>query len=378
MNTDRGFGLYVHWPFCQAKCPYCDFNSHVAASVDHDVWANALVSEIERYAQVTGPRQLDSIFFGGGTPSLMAPKSVARVIDAAQTAWTFSNDIEITLEANPTSVEAARFHGFRSAGINRVSVGLQALNDPDLKALGRLHSAEEGRRAFELARETFGRVSFDLIYARQNQSLADWESELNAALALAADHISLYQLTIEGGTAFGDRFERGLLRGLPDDDLGADMFHLTQDMTEAASMPAYEISNHAKPEAESRHNMIYWSGGDWVGVGPGAHGRLSIDGHRHATKAVDAPSEWLSAVGTKAGSDTREMISLSDHKTERLLMGLRLREGVERDLVKNCDDKVIYINSLAENDLLEADDKYIRTTRAGRPLLNTILKELLT
>ena len=240
LNAD-GFGLYVHWPFCQAKCPYCDFNSHVAATIDQTRWLDAYLSEIKRVSSEVSDRVLTSIFFGGGTPSLMPPDTVGRVIEAARAAWPRANDLEITLEANPTSTEAGRFRGFRDAGVNRVSVGLQSLRDEDLKRLGRLHSAAEGRSAFLLAREVFPRVSFDLIYARQFQTLADWRAELTEALTLAADHLSLYQLTIEPGTAFGDRFARGRLSGLIDDDLGAEMYDLTQELCMANGLPAYEV-----------------------------------------------------------------------------------------------------------------------------------------
>ena len=292
LNAD-GFGLYVHWPFCQAKCPYCDFNSHVAATIDQTRWLDAYLSEIKRVSSEVSDRVLTSIFFGGGTPSLMPPDTVGRVIEAARAAWPRANDLEITLEANPTSTEAGRFRGFRDAGVNRVSVGLQSLRDEDLKRLGRLHSAAEGRSAFLLAREVFPRVSFDLIYARQFQTLADWRAELTEALTLAADHLSLYQLTIEPGTAFGDRFARGRLSGLIDDDLGAEMYDLTQELCMANGLPAYEVSNHASDMAQSRHNLIYWRGGDYAGIGPGAHGRLTLGGIRHATETELSPIGWL-------------------------------------------------------------------------------------
>ena len=295
LNAD-GFGLYVHWPFCQAKCPYCDFNSHVAATIDQTRWLDAYLSEIKRVSSEVSDRVLTSIFFGGGTPSLMPPDTVGRVIEAARAAWPRANDLEITLEANPTSAEAGRFRGFRDAGVNRVSVGLQSLRDEDLKRLGRLHSAAEGRSAFLLAREVFPRVSFDLIYARQFQTLADWRAELTEALTLAADHLSLYQLTIEPGTAFGDRFARGRLSGLIDDDLGAEMYDLTQELCMANGLPAYEVSNHASDMAQSRHNLIYWRGGDYAGIGPGAHGRLTLGGIRHATETELSPIGWLDRV----------------------------------------------------------------------------------
>ncbi|HEV8036210.1 radical SAM family heme chaperone HemW, partial [Yoonia sp.] len=253
-----GFGLYIHWPFCQAKCPYCDFNSHVVAQIDQNAWAEAYLSEIARVGAETQGRVLRSVFFGGGTPSLMDPAVVDAILKKVRATWPIANDLEVTLEANPTSVEAGRFAGYRDAGVNRVSMGIQALNDADLKALGRLHSADEAMRAFEIARKVFDRVSFDLIYARQGQSVADWTAELQHALDLAVDHLSLYQLTIEDGTAFGDRYAAGKLRGLPDDDAAADMYAVTQEICEAAGFAGYEVSNHARAGCESIHNKIYW------------------------------------------------------------------------------------------------------------------------
>lgn len=374
MPGEAGFGLYVHWPFCQAKCPYCDFNSHVTAAVDQSRWSAAFAGEIDRARQLTGPRVLNSIFFGGGTPSLMEVATVANVITKARAAWTPANDMEITLEANPTSVEAARFHGYRDAGVNRVSIGIQALNNRDLKALGRLHDVAEARSAFDLARNTFDRVSFDLIYARQNQSLSDWQAELDEALAMSADHLSLYQLTIEDGTAFGDRFARDRLPGLPADDLSADMFDLTQERTAAAGLPGYEISNHAAPGAESRHNLIYWRSGDWVGVGPGAHGRLTRDGKRIETLSHKQPGHWLAAVEkTGSGLSLQEEITAEEARVESLLMGLRLREGVPSAWLKDHPK----LPDLIGNDLLETHAENIRTTARGRPLLNAVLRELL-
>ena len=268
-----GFGLYVHWPFCEAKCPYCDFNSHVSREIDEDRWRAAYLSEIDRLAELTPDRVLNSVFFGGGTPSLMSPELVNALIERIREKWAFANNIEITLEANPRSVEAGRFRGFSDAGVNRVSMGIQALNNPDLAKLGRLHSVEEARKAFDTARSVFKRISFDLIYARQGQSLNDWRKELTEALAMSVDHLSLYQLTIEQGTAFWERQRRGQLSGLPDEDLSADMYELTQEICDQHGMPAYEVSNHAEPGAESQHNLIYWRYGDYGGIGPGAHGR---------------------------------------------------------------------------------------------------------
>ncbi|AZQ69444.1 coproporphyrinogen III oxidase [Silicimonas algicola] len=375
MDERPGFGLYVHWPFCQSKCPYCDFNSHVSASVDHVAWREALASEIRRSAAETGSRVIDTIFFGGGTPSLMPPETVGAVIEAARSSWTASNDMEITLEANPTSVEAGRFQAYADAGVNRVSVGVQSLVEDDLRALGRLHSVEEARAAVATAQQIFPRVSFDLIYARQNQTLESWRNELAQALSMSSGHLSLYQLTIEPSTAFGDRFSKGSLRGLPDEDLGADMFDLTQDMTEAAGLPAYETSNHASLGHEARHNLIYWRSGEWVGVGPGAHGRLSLPEGRTATETHLAPLKWLAAVRDEgSGESLRIQLSPEDVREEAVLMGLRLGEGVSLDGLKN----VKAINELTELGLIEVASDRVRLTRKGKPLLNAILRQLLT
>ena len=293
---NAGFGLYIHWPFCQANCPYCDFNSHVAAKIDQHAWAKAYLSEIERVGAETQGRILRSVFFGGGTPSMMDPEIVDVILTKVRATWGMANDIEITLEANPTSVEAGRFAGYRQAGVNRVSMGIQALNDVDLKALGRMHSTKEALAAFDIARATFERVSFDLIYARQNQTRQGWRDERTQALSMAIDHLSLYQLTIEGGTAFGDRYAAGKLRGLPDEDRAADMFELTQELCDQHGFPAYEVSNHAKSGSESIHNKIYWKYGDYVGIGPGAHGRLTLNGQKFATETHLTPGRWLKSV----------------------------------------------------------------------------------
>ena len=285
-----GFGLYIHWPFCQAKCPYCDFNSHVVSNINQSEWQNAYLSEIRRVGAETKDRVLRSVFFGGGTPSMMDADLVDAIITQIRATWPLANDIEITLEANPTSVEAGRFRGYREAGVNRISLGIQALNDPDLKALGRLHTTKEAMAAFDVARNAFERVSFDLIYARQGQSVKAWEKELTTALGLAIDHLSLYQLTIETGTAFGDRYAAGKLRGLPNDDLAADMYDLTQSVCENKGFPGYEVSNHSKPGSESIHNKIYWQYGDYVGIGPGAHGRVTLNNQRYSTETPLGPT----------------------------------------------------------------------------------------
>ncbi|WP_253913328.1 radical SAM family heme chaperone HemW [Pseudoruegeria sp. HB172150] len=376
-----GFGLYIHWPFCQSKCPYCDFNSHVSDSVDQQRWETAYLSEIRRYAAETEGRILSTVFFGGGTPSLMLPELVSALLETVSDSWTIANDFEVTLEANPGSVEAGRFRGYREAGVNRVSMGLQSLNDADLKALGRLHSVAEARAAFGIARDTFDRVSFDLIYARQNQTLDTWRAELTEALSMAVDHLSLYQLTIEDGTVFGARHARGLLRGLPDDDSAADMYFATQEIAEAHGLPAYETSNHARPGAESRHNLIYWRGGDWIGIGPGAHGRLSFDGARYGTDTELGPEAWLRQVEqTGSGERTRVPVPPQEQAVEYALMGLRLAEGIDLPRLHGYDPAALDedgLTRLQDLDLLEIDGDTLRVTRAGRPLLNAILRDLL-
>lgn len=375
-----GFGLYVHWPFCEAKCPYCDFNSHVTRGVDQARWARALVSEIQRVAAQTPGRVLSSIFFGGGTPSLMLPETVAAVLDAARDAWTWANDIEITLEANPSSVEADRFRGIAQAGVNRVSLGVQSLRDADLRRLGRLHDVAEAKAAIGVAQSVFDRVSFDLIYARQDQSAADWEIELQEALNMGVDHLSLYQLTIEQGTAFGDRMNAGRLRGLPDEDLSADMYELTQRLCEDAGMPAYEVSNHAKPGAESRHNLIYWRYGDWAGVGPGAHGRISIGQDRWANEAWKAPGKWIEAAEAESGDEVFAPIAPQDQVGEHLMMGLRVLEGLELNALRALDPNVApapVIDQLKGYGLVWQDDFRLGVTTEGRMVLNSVVRELL-
>jgi len=378
---EGGFGLYVHWPFCQSKCPYCDFNSHVTPEVDQTAWRDALVSEISRYGRLVPNRILQTMFFGGGTPSLMPPDTVAAVIDAARAAWPTSNDMEITLEANPTSVEAGKFRAFRQAGVNRISMGIQALNDADLKRLGRRHTVKEAQTAFEIARSEFDRVSFDLIYARQDQTLTDWRVELNLALSMAVDHLSLYQLTIEDGTAFGDRFSRGLLRGLPDDDRAADMYEATQHMCENAGMLGYETSNHASLGAESAHNLIYWRYGDYVGIGPGAHGRLTLPTGKITTEALRQPGAWLNAVRANTNTaDIHQVLPLADQATELMMMGLRLSEGVSLQRYERLSNRYlpeVKLTGLVELRLIEISDDRLTVSKRGRPLLNAILRDLL-
>ena len=373
---EAGFGLYLHWPFCAAKCPYCDFNSHVSRRIDQDAWQSAYLSEIDRHAEMAPGRILDSIYFGGGTPSLMDPALVGTILDRISHHWTLANDVEITLEANPTSIEAANFTGYRAGGVNRVSIGVQALNDTDLRKLGRMHSVEEAKQALTLAKSTFDRVNFDLIYSRQDQSLDDWRAELTQALDMGPDHLSLYQLTIEEGTAFGDRFAAGGLHGLPGDDLSVDQYFLTQELCEAAGLPAYEVSNHAQIGQESRHNMIYWQAGDWIGIGPGAHGRLTLNGSRIGSETALNPTEWLANPGDSA----REVIPRDEQAIEYLLMGLRLRDGIDLERLKSRFGLVLEpqkLKSLLELALIELDGPTLRTTREGRPVLNAILRELI-
>lgn len=378
---NAGFGLYIHWPFCQAKCPYCDFNSHVTKNINQKQWVTAYLAELDRYATTTSSRVLNSIFFGGGTPSLMHPDTVAAIIAAAHSHWTFANDIEITLEANPGSVEATRFVGYRDAGVNRISMGFQAMNDPDLRRLGRIHTVSEAIAAFDVARNCFDRVSFDLIYARQEQSLDDWRKELKLALNMAIDHLSLYQLSVEPGTAFGDRYARGKLRGLPTDDLSADMYEVTQELCEAHGLPRYEVSNHAKPGAESRHNLIYWRYGDYVGIGPGAHGRLTINRQRFATECVMSPGAWLAAVNSGTGECVRTVLSNLNQAEEFLMMGLRIRQGLDiaryETLAHQPLDPVARIH-LADLGMITDTGTEIIVTNKGFMVLNAIISEFLT
>mgnify|MGYP001243574529 CR=1 FL=1 len=375
-----GFGLYVHWPFCAAKCPYCDFNSHVSRQIDEQAWREAYLSEIARVSSETPDKVLNTIFFGGGTPSLMSPELVGDVIDAARRGWRWSNDVEITLEANPGSVEAGRFAGYRMAGINRVSMGVQALNDRDLRRLGRIHSVAEARAAFDIARREFDRVSFDLIYARQDQSLDDWRAELTEALSMAVDHLSLYQLTIEDGTAFADRFRAGGLRGLPEEDLAADMYAVTQEVCGAAGMPAYEVSNHAAPGSESRHNQIYWRYGDYAGIGPGAHGRLTVDGQRFATESPRAPGLWLEKARAGLGEVPRIALTREDQASEYLIMGMRLSEGLDMGRfarLSGAELRPDTLGHLQDLGLIYIDSRRLKTTESGRTLLNSVIAELI-
>ena len=339
-----------------------------------------MVAEVAAAAKTVPGRTVGSIFFGGGTPSLMPPDTVAAVIAAIAEVWTLASDAEITLEANPTSVEAGRFRGYRDAGVNRLSMGVQALNDADLKALGRMHDTAEAVRAFEVARSIFPRVSFDLIYARQGQTLADWRSELDRALAMAIDHLSLYQLTIEPGTRFGDLAARGRLRGMPSPDASQEMYLATEEICGRAGFGTYEISNHARSGAESRHNLVYWRYGDYAGVGPGAHGRLTRGGTRWATEAIRSPEAWLDAVETRgSGLATEAPVSSTDQAIEMLMMGLRLAEGIDPNryaALAGAPLPTAAIAELAALDLIDISADRLRTTRSGRPVLDAILRRL--
>lgn len=375
-----GFAVYLHWPFCQAKCPYCDFNSHVSQHIDQKRWLRAYLTEIDRYADMTQGRVLTSVFFGGGTPSLMQPEVVAGILERIKQRWPQANDLEVTLEANPGSVEAARFKAYADAGVSRISMGIQALNDRDLQRLGRIHSVKEALAAFDIARKQFERVSFDLIYARQDQTLDSWKVELNQALEMAVDHLSLYQLTIEDGTAFGDRYARGGLRGLPADDLSADMYFATQDICEAAGFQTYEVSNHARAGAESRHNKVYWRYGDYAGIGPGAHGRLTLKGQRVATEAFSNPGQWLDRVERNATEKDRTPLSRADQASEFLMMGLRLSEGIDPARYARLSGQPldpVRLDHLADLGMINLTPDRIAVTREGRMVLNSVLSELL-
>jgi len=379
------FAVYIHWPFCKAKCPYCDFNSHVRATIDQDAWRRALLAEIDHYAAETAGRVVSSVFFGGGTPSLMAPATAAALINRIAERWILPGDAEITLEANPTSVEAERFRDFRAAGINRASLGVQALDPAALSFLGRSHSVDEAIAAIELARRHFPRFSFDLIYARPGQEPAQWDAELKRALTLAGDHLSLYQLTIEPGTAFHTAHARGDF-AVPDDDRAGALYELTQERLNEAGLPAYEISNHARPGGESRHNLVYWRYGDYVGVGPGAHGRLTLDGAKIATRQLRAPETWLAAVA-KHGEGTDERVPICDRERleEMLMTGLRLGEALPRARFRRecgAEPEVVLdpvrLERLVDGGFLMLDGVGLRATEAGRQRLNAVLGALMS
>ena len=380
-----GFGLYVHWPFCLSKCPYCDFNSHLADEIDQVPWRRNLLAELDHYGSKTKGRKLDSVFFGGGTPSLMPPGTVAALLNSLGDYWQVSNSVEITLEANPTSVEAEKFADFRAAGVNRVSIGVQSLSDDALRFLGRGHSAREARQAISVAEQFFECFSFDLIYALPGQSMADWEGHLTEALAMAGDHLSLYQLTVEKGTPFYSDQRNGLL-ALPEDDLAAGMYEKTAEITSKLGLPAYEVSNHAQIGFECRHNLIYWQGGDYVGIGPGAHGRLTLDGETVRTEQIPGPENWLAAV-SKNGHATRisAVVSKRERYEELIMTGLRLTGGIEaaRFEAQTGVPLVDGVNrnqlaALQQANLIHWDETALAATPAGMLRLNALISAILS
>ena len=382
-NSSPGFGIYIHWPFCRSKCPYCDFNSHVRERIDHARWRNGLLAELEHYARDTQGRVVTSIFFGGGTPSLMEPETVAALIARVRDLWPVAGDVEITLEANPTSAEIEKFRAFQAGGINRVSLGVQSLVANDLKFLGRQHDAAQALAAVRMAAETFDRFSFDLIYARPGQTPDQWRQELDRALDFAAGHISLYQLTIEPGTQFEQAVARGDFRVL-DEERAAELYEATVARLSAAGLADYEISNFARPGQESRHNLTYWRYGDYVGIGPGAHGRLTIGGDKVATRQHRAPEAWLDLV-EKDGHATRQrdLVPRPERLNEMLMMGLRLKEGVPRARIEAESAQPFAraldqarLRRLIDGGFLSLTDGRLAATQSGRQRLDAVLAAL--
>lgn len=377
----KAFGVYVHWPFCLSKCPYCDFNSHVRhAAIDEDRFVRAFAREIASTAARTPGRTVSSIFLGGGTPSLMQPQTVAAILDAVGSSWSVARDVEVTLEANPTSVEATRFHGYRAAGVNRVSLGVQALDDVSLKALGRMHSAREALDAVAIARSAFERYSFDLIYARPDQTVHAWAQELRLAIAEAAEHLSLYQLTIEPETPFFGLQAAGKLI-IPDEANARALYDTTQEICASHGLPAYEISNHARPGSECRHNLVYWRGDEYAGVGPGAHGRIDIEGVRRATATERRPEAWLMRVEQLGhGFVTDDGLNSEERADEYLLMGLRLREGIDPQRYRALAGRTLdqgRIDLLREEGAIAVDsDGRLRVTQQGFPVLDAVVADL--
>ena len=381
IRYDPAFGIYVHWPFCASKCPYCDFNSHVRHNgVDQEMFVEAYIKEIAYMASLSPNREVTSIFFGGGTPSLMEPKTLETILNTISKNWSVSETCEISMEANPSSVEADRFRSYRNLGVNRVSLGVQSLEDAQLKFLGRLHTASEAIKAIEIARETFPRISFDLIYARPQQTAEAWQSELKSALELSADHLSLYQLTLEQGTAFFDLYERGKLKPLAENP-SAELYELTQEITNKAGFRTYEISNHAKSGAECQHNLVYWRGQDYAGIGPGAHGRLSVNEGRLATATIKNPEEWWQQIMVKDHGLIEKFALLpAEHADELLLMGLRLAEGFDPSRYEALTnqgfepEKIGFLENLGMIEPLE--DGRIRATPKGFLLLDAVVADL--
>ncbi len=384
-QTHPELAVYVHWPYCQAKCPYCDFNSYARQTLTEAEFVGTIRRELRFYREASGPRVISSVFFGGGTPSLMSGAGVGSILDGIAGLWPVTSDCEITLEANPSSVEAGRFRDYRMAGVNRVSVGIQSLHDDQLRFLGRLHTAAEARKALEVAARTFDRFSFDLIYARPGQTENEWRHELTDALKLASSHISLYQLTIEPETAFFDLEKRGRLR-VPEADAAAGLYELTQGLCDAAGLPAYEVSNHARAGHESRHNLTYWRYGEYVGVGPGAHGRVVIEGERCATAAIRAPQAWHDAASSDGLGASITPVSAREQAEEMLMMGLRLREGVSLEALRNRTGFALpetCLHPLVADGLLVVERGpargfgiTVRATPGGMLVLNAIVAEL--
>jgi oxygen-independent coproporphyrinogen-3 oxidase len=381
LNKDLEMGIYIHWPFCEKKCPYCDFNSHVRDNINHLKWLKAYLNELRYYASETSERVISSVFFGGGTPSLMKPSVIEKILDEIQSLWHCSKDMEVTAEANPSSSETQLFKGFRGAGINRLSVGVQSLNNQSLMFLGRLHNADDARKAIKAATKIFPKISFDLIYALPGQTPITWKKELASAIKIAEGHLSLYQLTIEPGTEFHKKRIKAA-----NEDIGAALFELTQEIMDNAGLPAYEISNHAKKGQESRHNLIYWRGGDYLGIGPGAHGRIT---HAYKTEMMHnyrEPEIWLNlAITKKYGQQKRAALSKEERRNELVLMGLRLIEGISLDHFNSLTNqhltKIIdknRITALADQGYLTLNNTVLKTTVAGRQRLNAVLTYLLT
>jgi len=383
--SQNNLAIYIHWPFCLSKCPYCDFNSHVRERIDQETWADSLLRELDYFRGLSGERTVGSVFFGGGTPSLMSPSVVARLLDRISRNWQCDEGTEITLEANPTSVEAGKFRDFAAAGVNRLSLGVQALNDRDLKALGREHDVKEARHAIVLSQKYFPRTSFDLIYARMGQTVAGWEKELTEAFSLAGGHLSLYQLTVEKGTAFYQAQSKGRLV-LPDEEASADMFELTQQLCAAHGLPAYEISNHARAGQQSRHNLAYWTYADYIGVGPGAHGRLTLDdGRLYAFSQLRGPEKWLDNIALQGhATDQKTRLAPREMAEEMIMMGLRLTQGINLANFENrVGEKIgkfidsVYLQHLVELDYMEMAERHLRATARGMPLLNSLLYRIL-
>ncbi|HJU16754.1 MAG TPA: radical SAM family heme chaperone HemW [Stellaceae bacterium] len=375
--------VYIHWPFCRSKCPYCDFNSHVRAGIDAARWTRALLADLDSEAALLPGREIVSVFFGGGTPSLMPPETAAALLDRVHKLWPVAPALEVTLEANPNSAEADRFRAFAAAGVNRLSLGVQSLDPAALRFLGRAHDRAEALAAIARARESFARFSFDLIYARPGQTVPQWRRELDEALSLAGGHLSLYQLTIEPGTGFATLAARGAF-AVPDEDEAAALYETTQDRLAAAGLPGYEISNHARPGAECRHNLAYWRYEDYVGIGPGAHGRLTHDGAKHAAQRRRAPEKWLEAVeGTGSGVEARTALDRDTEIAEMLMMGLRLTEGIARQRLEQAagsDLETLFgarLAPLVDGGFLEVDETRLAATAAGRQRLNAVLAALL-